>query len=129
MVDNAVIPDDFMDIREDVVSPRGLYHLRIVDAELKTSKKGNLFFGIQIENMDEPDSAFIFYCLNIPTRESHKLVKQEFKRFITYFNIVFDPPNLIRDDLVGAVADTVLNVEEYEEGKFKNVLNLPKLEE
>lgn len=124
----APLPDDYMEVEEQVIVAEGLYDLVVTKAEYKLSKeKKNPMFFIILDILDDPNSDGIMYNLNIPKEDSHKMVKREFKRFMVTFRVLAGEGGLHANDLIGCTANTGVGVEIYKD-KPKNTLNLPKLD-
>ena len=115
------IPTDMDQITEDKPVAPGRYDVRIKSAEGKKSAKGNPIILCFLEILDAPEGAAEpMYCVNIPYEGCHKLLKQEFKRFIITFNVDVSGGTIDVNSLPGLEANIILDDDVNQDGKPVN---------
>lgn len=104
------------DAREAEAVPEGPYDLRVISAEMETSKKGNtmMVVGIAIESSEYPNAAPMRDWIIIPggDMEYKELHLRKLARFLTCFSIPHEDTGFDTDDVVGATAEQVLLTQE-----------------
>jgi hypothetical protein len=125
------------DAPEEGLVEEGRYDLRIMNKEVKPSKKGDrtvLHVMIGVEGV--PDVAPIMHFLTFPNevdwKENSEMAKnflRRVKRFCTIFNVAFQSDGFNADDLDGATADDVLlKVEMGDDNTERNTIVVPRID-
>ena len=126
------IGQGFADAAEPQIVPEEMYDL-VISKATHNADKNNVLCIIEIENApDGTNPASIFHYVNLPKGEDD--AKDAFsslmiKRLLTTFEVPFEDTGFDPSDLVGATASNCLVGQDEYEGRVKNVLKLPALED
>lgn len=118
-------------VKEPEAAPEGEYDLRIIKANRKESKSGNMMTEVVISVEDEKGVAPIYHYLIDVTKDTPAqqadMRRLELKRFMQVFGIKHADDGYDDEDLPGATGRCMLTQEEGDDGIVRNRLRLPRL--
>ncbi len=125
------------DAPEEGLVEEGRYDLRIMNKELKDSKKGDrkvLHIMMIVEGV--PDVAPIMHFLVFPSaadwKEDEQMAKnfvRRVKRFCDLFGVAFQADGFNAEDLDGATAqDVLVKIDVGDDKEERNVITVPRIE-
>ena len=123
--------DGIEDIEEQKALPAGQYLVRISNAELMNSKKGNPMLRIIAEFPDEPSGSDVWHYINMPVEDTPedqaRMRLLELKRTLEAFNCEYGPKGFDPTGLIGQECELYVSVEQDQNGIDRNRLNMPKV--
>ena len=123
--------DGIEDIEEQKALPAGQYLVRISNAELMNSKKGNPMLRIIAEFPDEPSGSDVWHYINMPVEDTpedqERMRLLELKRTLEAFNCEYGPKGFDPAGLMGQECELYISVEQDQNGIDRNRLNMPKV--
>ena len=123
--------DGIEDIEEQKALPAGQYLVRISNAELMNSKKGNPMLRIIAEFPDEPSGSDVWHYINMPVEDTPedqaRMRLLELKRTLEAFNCEYGPKGFDPAGLMGQECELYISVEQDQNGIDRNRLNMPKV--
>lgn len=137
----SFIKVNFDDAQEAKPAPIGRYQLQITHAEEtksgeKSKRPGSPMFKVTLGFPENPNTPNILQFISLPheddTADSSNFKVLMLKRFLTHFNVPYDPNGIDTEklamEMVGATAETEVTMgEENENGDSFNGIRIPKL--
>ena len=123
--------DGIEDIEEQKALPAGQYLVRVTDAVMMNSKKGNPMLRIITEFPDEPSGSDVWHYINMPVTDTPedqvRMRLLELKRILIAFNCDYGPKGFDAAGLIGQECELYVSVEQDQNGTDRNRLNAPPL--
>ena len=120
--------DGIEDIEEQKALPAGQYLVRISNAELMNSKKGNPMLRIIAEFPDEPSGSDVWHYINMHVddtpEDQARMRLLELKRTLEAFGCEYGPKGFDPAGLIGQECELYISVEQDQD---RNRLNMPKV--
>jgi hypothetical protein len=115
--------------KEPVVVPDSEYEVKITSMQLKKSEKGNEYFSVSLEIIDEPAAAPVFYLLMLPNGEDERMDnrwKLNLRRFFQAFDVDYNNLEVDTENRVigvkGHIGWVFLRTEEDQEYGLRNIV-------
>jgi hypothetical protein len=108
-----------------IVLQEGEYKLRILSAEVKTSKASNEYINLRCDVPAEPQAQDIYHTLMLPKGDDAKKdnsAKHRIKLFLKAFGLPTDNAEMDLDTFVGAEGFALLQEEEVDGGGTRNTI-------